>query len=146
MFRSRDSKDVKASFDFVFPCAVTFATFVSSPNSVTLLGSAILFLLNCTLIPLPRSRISAPISLVTELDSHNPCGTQTTPTLRLSSAELTRLQWLSDTQSLWEIESLRSKLFEVHSLKSGFSCAKGFLLERKPDNAAAMIQVLDQDF
>ncbi|KAL9267587.1 hypothetical protein AKJ16_DCAP25000 [Drosera capensis] len=49
-----------------------------------------------------------------------------------------------DTQSLWEIENLRSKLFEVHSLKSGFSCAKGFLLERKPDNAAAMIQVLDQ--
>ncbi|KAL9270264.1 hypothetical protein AKJ16_DCAP26774 [Drosera capensis] len=69
MFRSRDSKDVKASFDFAIPLrAVTFATFASSPNSVTLLGSAILFLLNRTLIPLSRSRISALIPLVTRIE------------------------------------------------------------------------------
>ncbi|GAB4851239.1 hypothetical protein Ancab_030535 [Ancistrocladus abbreviatus] len=59
-----------------------------------------------------------------------------------------------DTESLWKIEKLRSDLYKQHTLKSGFSCAKsissfclslqGFVLEQKPDAAAAIIQVLYQ--
>ncbi|GMH18789.1 hypothetical protein Nepgr_020630 [Nepenthes gracilis] len=49
-----------------------------------------------------------------------------------------------DTESLWEIEKLRSELYKQPSLKSGFLCAKGFLLEQKPENAAVAIQLLDQ--
>ncbi|KAJ4722237.1 RING finger and CHY zinc finger domain-containing protein 1 isoform 1 [Melia azedarach] len=49
-----------------------------------------------------------------------------------------------DTASLWQIEKLRSESMKQHTLASGFSCAKGLLLERKPHEAAAIIQVLDQ--
>ncbi|RVX22095.1 hypothetical protein CK203_001488 [Vitis vinifera] len=49
-----------------------------------------------------------------------------------------------DTESLWKIEKLRSEMMKQHSLRTGFSCAKGFLLERKPDNAASIIQLLIQ--
>ncbi|KAH9765713.1 Adenylyl cyclase [Citrus sinensis] len=49
-----------------------------------------------------------------------------------------------DTESLWQIEKLRSESTNQHSLVSGFSCAKGFLLEHKPHNAAGMIQILNQ--
>lgn len=49
-----------------------------------------------------------------------------------------------DVDNLWKTENLRSKSWKTHTIASGFSCAKGFLLERKPDNAAAIIQVLDQ--
>ncbi|WCJ23545.1 hypothetical protein M5689_005567 [Euphorbia peplus] len=49
-----------------------------------------------------------------------------------------------DTESLWRIEKLRSELWQQHTLVSGFSCAKGLILERKPEDAAAVIQVLNQ--
>ncbi|KAH7573621.1 hypothetical protein JRO89_XS03G0181600 [Xanthoceras sorbifolium] len=49
-----------------------------------------------------------------------------------------------DTESLWKIEKLRSESMKQHSLVTGFSCAKGFLLERKPEEAAAVIQILNQ--
>ncbi|KAK3039011.1 hypothetical protein RJ639_027496, partial [Escallonia herrerae] len=49
-----------------------------------------------------------------------------------------------DIETLWEIEKLRSDTMKQHSLATGFSCAKGFLLERKPEDAAAIINVLNQ--
>ncbi|CAK7333071.1 unnamed protein product [Dovyalis caffra] len=49
-----------------------------------------------------------------------------------------------DTESLWEIEKLRSESTKPHTLMSAFSCAKGLILEGKPQDAAAVIQVLDQ--
>ncbi|XVE82068.1 hypothetical protein DITRI_Ditri15bG0117100 [Diplodiscus trichospermus] len=49
-----------------------------------------------------------------------------------------------DTESLWNIEKLRSETMKQHTLTTGFACAKGLLLERKPDDAAALIQVLNQ--
>ncbi|KAF5205113.1 Adenylyl cyclase [Thalictrum thalictroides] len=49
-----------------------------------------------------------------------------------------------DVESIWKIEQLRSKAMEKHNLATTFSCAKGFLLEGKPDNAAAIILVLNE--
>ncbi|KAL2506701.1 hypothetical protein Adt_22322 [Abeliophyllum distichum] len=49
-----------------------------------------------------------------------------------------------DSVSLWKIEKWRSEAMKQHSLATGFSCAKGFLLERKPENAAAIIHILNQ--
>lgn len=49
-----------------------------------------------------------------------------------------------DVDSLWKIEQLRSESMKSHTLATGFSCAKGFLLDRNPDNAAAVIEVLNQ--
>ncbi|XVF62656.1 hypothetical protein PTKIN_Ptkin09bG0025800 [Pterospermum kingtungense] len=49
-----------------------------------------------------------------------------------------------DTESLWSIEKLRSETMKQHTLTTGFACAKGLLLERKPEDAAALIQVLSQ--
>ncbi|KAJ1443565.1 Tetratricopeptide-like helical domain superfamily [Sesbania bispinosa] len=49
-----------------------------------------------------------------------------------------------DTESLWKIEKLRSESMKQHTLATGLSCAKGLLLERKPSEAAAIIQVLNQ--
>ncbi|EOY06418.1 RING finger and CHY zinc finger domain-containing protein 1 isoform 1 [Theobroma cacao] len=49
-----------------------------------------------------------------------------------------------DTESLWNIEYLRSETMKQHTLTTGFSCAKGLLLEGKPEDAAALIQVLNQ--
>ncbi|KAK7348206.1 hypothetical protein VNO80_22756 [Phaseolus coccineus] len=49
-----------------------------------------------------------------------------------------------DTKSLWKIEKLRSDTMKQHTLATGFSCAKGLLLERKPSDAVAVIQVLNQ--
>ncbi|XP_047962282.1 uncharacterized protein LOC125207110 [Salvia hispanica] len=49
-----------------------------------------------------------------------------------------------DVESLWKIENWRSQAMKKHSVSTGFSCAKGFLLEHKPDSAAAIIQVLYQ--
>ncbi|XP_058758571.1 uncharacterized protein LOC131631816 [Vicia villosa] len=49
-----------------------------------------------------------------------------------------------DTESLWKIEKLRSDSMKPHTLATGFSCAKGLLLERKPRDAVAIIQVLNQ--
>lgn len=33
---------------------------------------------------------------------------------------------------------------KTHTIGSGFSCAKGFLLEHKPEEAAVIIQVVTQ--
>ncbi|KAF3456143.1 hypothetical protein FNV43_RR00793 [Rhamnella rubrinervis] len=52
---------------------------------------------------------------------------------------------IGDTESLWRIEKLRSESMKQHTLVSGFSCAKGLLLEGKPEDAAAVIQVLNQN-
>ncbi|KAK4275803.1 hypothetical protein QN277_018825 [Acacia crassicarpa] len=49
-----------------------------------------------------------------------------------------------DTESLWKIEKLRSESMKQHTLASGLSCAKGLLLEHKPNDAAAIIQVLNE--
>ncbi|KAJ9563476.1 hypothetical protein OSB04_008636 [Centaurea solstitialis] len=49
-----------------------------------------------------------------------------------------------DIDNLWKIEKLRSGLMKTHTIGSAFSCAKGFLLEHKPEEAAAMIQVVTQ--
>ncbi|XP_059434569.1 uncharacterized protein LOC132167575 [Corylus avellana] len=51
---------------------------------------------------------------------------------------------IGDTETLWKIEKLRSESMKQHTLATGFSCAKGFLLERKPGDAADIIQVLNQ--
>lgn len=44
-----------------------------------------------------------------------------------------------DTESLWYIEKLRSDTGRRHNLSTGFSCAKAFLLARKPEDAAFTI-------
>ncbi|KAL7123861.1 hypothetical protein ABFS83_14G010900 [Erythranthe nasuta] len=49
-----------------------------------------------------------------------------------------------DVESLWKIENWRSEATKEHSVSTGFSCAKGFLLEHKPESAAAIIQLLYQ--
>ncbi|XP_027164808.1 uncharacterized protein LOC113764959 [Coffea eugenioides] len=49
-----------------------------------------------------------------------------------------------DVDSLWKVEKLRSESKKQHTLASGFSCAKGFLLESKPESAAAVIEELNQ--
>lgn len=49
-----------------------------------------------------------------------------------------------DTESLWKIEKLRSESMKKHTLASGLSCAKGLLLEHKPDEAAAVIRALNE--
>ncbi|XP_062108529.1 uncharacterized protein LOC133819334 [Humulus lupulus] len=52
---------------------------------------------------------------------------------------------IGDVESLWIIEKLRSESMKQHTLSTGFSWAKGLLLERKPEAAATIIQVLNQD-
>ncbi|KAL3812820.1 hypothetical protein ACJIZ3_014088 [Penstemon smallii] len=47
-----------------------------------------------------------------------------------------------DVESLWKIEKWRSEAMKKHSLLTGFSCAKGFLLDHKPESAATVIQTL----
>jgi hypothetical protein len=49
-----------------------------------------------------------------------------------------------DIDTLWIIEKLRSNSMKKHSLATGFSLAKGFLLERKPVKAAEVIHELNQ--
>ncbi|CAO2821947.1 unnamed protein product [Amaranthus hypochondriacus] len=51
-----------------------------------------------------------------------------------------------DLESLWKIEKLRSDMYNQHTIKSGFSCAKGYLLEKKPESAASVIQAINQSF
>ncbi|KMS96144.1 hypothetical protein BVRB_001800 isoform A [Beta vulgaris subsp. vulgaris] len=51
-----------------------------------------------------------------------------------------------DLESLWKIEKSRSDMYKQHTIKAGFSCAKGFLLEQKPDDAASVIQIVNQNF
>ncbi|XP_072997865.1 uncharacterized protein [Typha latifolia] len=52
---------------------------------------------------------------------------------------------MGDSQSIWQIDVIRSKSVKLHTLRTGFACAKGFLLERNPENAAATIQLLYQN-
>ncbi|XP_037495644.1 uncharacterized protein LOC105631820 isoform X2 [Jatropha curcas] len=47
-------------------------------------------------------------------------------------------------ESLWRIEKLRSQSMPQHTLVSGFSCAKGLILEHKIEDAAAVVKVLSQ--
>ncbi|GJT90721.1 hypothetical protein Tco_1079566 [Tanacetum coccineum] len=49
-----------------------------------------------------------------------------------------------DVDNLWKIEKLRSGLMKAHTIRSALSCAKGLLLECKPEEAAAIIQVVIQ--
>ncbi|XP_073150038.1 uncharacterized protein [Henckelia pumila] len=49
-----------------------------------------------------------------------------------------------DTEAIWEIEKRRSESMKQHSLSTGFSCAKGLLLNRKPESAAAIVQAINQ--
>ncbi|XP_071735908.1 uncharacterized protein [Rutidosis leptorrhynchoides] len=53
---------------------------------------------------------------------------------------------LGDVDSLWKVEKLRSEVMKTHTIGSCFSCAKGLLLERKPEESAAIIQVITQTF
>ncbi|XP_066395462.1 uncharacterized protein [Miscanthus floridulus] len=49
---------------------------------------------------------------------------------------------VGDSQSIWNINSLRGRSVKHYTLASGFACAKGSLLDRKSENAAAMIILL----
>ncbi|SPT16416.1 unnamed protein product [Triticum aestivum] len=49
---------------------------------------------------------------------------------------------VGDSQSIWNINSLRGKSIKHYTLTSGFACVKGSLLERRPENAAATIKLL----
>ncbi|XP_010440272.1 PREDICTED: uncharacterized protein LOC104723588 [Camelina sativa] len=51
-----------------------------------------------------------------------------------------------DTESLWKVDQLRSETYSQHTLATAFSCAKGFLLESKPEEAAAVVQVICQTY
>ncbi|KAI3503735.1 hypothetical protein L1887_32184 [Cichorium endivia] len=51
---------------------------------------------------------------------------------------------LGDVDNSWKIEKLRSEIMKTHTIGSGFSCAKGFLLQHKPEEAAKIIQVVTQ--
>ncbi|XP_055827928.1 uncharacterized protein LOC129896123 isoform X2 [Solanum dulcamara] len=51
---------------------------------------------------------------------------------------------IGDVDALWKIEKIRSETMKEHTLGSGLSCAKGFLIDHKPADAAAVIQLLNQ--
>ncbi|PHU20964.1 putative NADH dehydrogenase [ubiquinone] 1 alpha subcomplex subunit 5, mitochondrial [Capsicum chinense] len=51
---------------------------------------------------------------------------------------------MGDVDCLWKIEKIRSEIMKEHSLGSGLSCAKAFLIDHKPEDAAAVIQLLNQ--
>ncbi|KAL3727519.1 hypothetical protein ACJRO7_032281 [Eucalyptus globulus] len=51
---------------------------------------------------------------------------------------------VGDIESLWKTEKLRCESMKQHTLGSGFSCAKGYLLDGKPEEAATVIHVLNQ--
>lgn len=52
---------------------------------------------------------------------------------------------MGDAESIWKSEQHRSKHLKSHTLGTAFACAKAFLIERKPDNAAAIICLLYQE-
>lgn len=52
---------------------------------------------------------------------------------------------IGDAPSIWKIEKLRANSVKQQTLASGFSCAKGFLLEHNPESAAATIHLLYQN-
>ncbi|KAF3773553.1 hypothetical protein EJ110_NYTH55088 [Nymphaea thermarum] len=47
---------------------------------------------------------------------------------------------------IWEIEELRSKSGKQHTVPTAFACVKGYLLQHQPENAAATIHLLSQEF
>ncbi|NP_001149561.2 adenyl cyclase [Zea mays] len=49
---------------------------------------------------------------------------------------------VGDSQSIWHINSLRGRSVKHYTLATGFACAKGSLLDRKPENAADKIKLL----
>ncbi|XP_060187616.1 uncharacterized protein LOC132616877 isoform X2 [Lycium barbarum] len=49
-----------------------------------------------------------------------------------------------DVDALWKIEKIRSETMKEHTLATGISCAKGFLIDHKTEDAAAVIQLLNQ--
>ncbi|KAI4338506.1 hypothetical protein MLD38_023555 [Melastoma candidum] len=51
---------------------------------------------------------------------------------------------MGDVESLWKIEKFRSESTKQHTIGSAFSCAKGLILEHKPEEAAAIISVVNQ--
>ncbi|TMW91433.1 hypothetical protein EJD97_014347 [Solanum chilense] len=51
---------------------------------------------------------------------------------------------IGDVDALWKIEKIRSEIMKEHTLGSGLSCAKGFLIDHKPKDAAAVIHLLNQ--
>nr|XP_009774826.1 PREDICTED: uncharacterized protein LOC104224818 isoform X2 [Nicotiana sylvestris] len=51
---------------------------------------------------------------------------------------------IGDVDALWKIEKIRSESMKEHTLASGLSCAKAFLINHKPGDAAAIIQLLNQ--
>ncbi|XP_059283847.1 uncharacterized protein LOC132037361 isoform X3 [Lycium ferocissimum] len=51
---------------------------------------------------------------------------------------------IGDVDALWKIEKIRSETMKEHTLATGLSCAKGFLIDQKPEDAAAVIQLLNQ--
>ncbi|CAN8324611.1 unnamed protein product [Cochlearia groenlandica] len=51
-----------------------------------------------------------------------------------------------DTESLWKVDKLRSETYTQHTLSTAFSCAKGFLLENKPEEAAMVVQLICQTY
>ncbi|KAH0657099.1 hypothetical protein KY285_031981 [Solanum tuberosum] len=51
---------------------------------------------------------------------------------------------IGDVDALWKIEKIRSEIVKEHTLGSGLSCAKGFLIDHKPEDAAAVIHLLNQ--
>ncbi|XP_055824794.1 uncharacterized protein LOC129893307 [Solanum dulcamara] len=51
---------------------------------------------------------------------------------------------LGDVDALWKIEKIRSETMKERTLGSGLSCAKGFLVDHKPEDAAAIIHLLNQ--
>ncbi|XP_055828170.1 uncharacterized protein LOC129896330 isoform X1 [Solanum dulcamara] len=52
---------------------------------------------------------------------------------------------IGDVDALWKIEKIRSETMKEHTLGSGLSRAKGFLIDHKPADAVAVIQLLNQD-
>ncbi|KAJ3699942.1 hypothetical protein LUZ61_003647 [Rhynchospora tenuis] len=51
---------------------------------------------------------------------------------------------IGDSDAIWKINSLRGSVSKQYTVASGFACIKGFLLERKPERAAAAVQYLYQ--
>ncbi|KAI0510400.1 hypothetical protein KFK09_011001 [Dendrobium nobile] len=52
---------------------------------------------------------------------------------------------MGDAKSILKTEQHRSKHLKWHTFGTGFACAKAYLIERKPENAAAVISLLYQE-
>ncbi|KAG7018634.1 hypothetical protein SDJN02_20504 [Cucurbita argyrosperma subsp. argyrosperma] len=53
---------------------------------------------------------------------------------------------IGDVDCLWKFDRMRSETMEQHTLGTAFSRAKGLLLERKPEEAAALLHEIYQTF